>query len=64
MQRTITIETSQFSNNPTKRWEYEPEIYVEDIIIEYPESLDYLDDNDLLELAENEEKGVRYFFGG
>jgi hypothetical protein len=60
MQRIITVETSQFSENPTTRWQYGTEIYVEDIIVEYPKSLDYLSDDDLLELADNEEKGCKY----
>lgn len=59
MRRTIEIETSQFSNSPTKRW-VGLEYLVEDAIVEYPDELDYLDDNELLEMADNDENSVHY----
>lgn len=60
MRRTIEIETSQFSTSPTKRWDYGLECYVEDAVVEYPDELDHLDDDELLEMASNEENGVKY----
>jgi len=59
MRRTIEIETSQFSTNPTKRW-IGTEYLVEDIIIDYPEDLDLLDDDELCELADNLDDRVHY----
>lgn len=59
MIRTIEIETSQFSTSPTKRWAG-LDYLVEDAYVEYPEELDALDDSDLLDMASNEEGGVRY----
>jgi len=59
MQRVIEIETSQFSDNPTKRW-VGLEYLVEDAIVEYPPELDCLDDDELLEMADNEEGNVHY----
>lgn len=53
MRVTLTIETSRFSENPTKRWEYGTEIYVEDIEVEVPDDtdVDSLEDWELLELS-------------
>jgi hypothetical protein len=59
MRRTVEIETSQFSDSPTKRW-IGQEYLVEDATIEYPAELDALDDEELLEMADNEENGVCY----
>lgn len=58
MRRTIEIESSAFS--PRARWLYGAEYYVEDAIIEYPAHLDHLNDDELAELADNEQRGVRY----
>jgi hypothetical protein len=59
MRRTIEVETSQFSTNPTKRWVGQ-DYLVEDVTFEYPDELDTLDDEELLEMADNEENGVCY----
>lgn len=59
MQRIIEIETSQFSDNPTKRW-VGLDYLVEDCYVEYPPELDNLDDDVLLRMADNEEGGVSY----
>lgn len=58
MKRIIEIETSQFSENP-KRWVGQ-DYLVEDVCVEYPPELDNLDDDKLLEMAQNEEGGVSY----
>jgi hypothetical protein len=60
MKRTITVETSYYSTNPTKRWSYGGDYWEEDVTLEYPEELDHLDDNELCEKADNEQDGVKY----
>ena len=62
--RTITIETSQFSTNPTKRWADGGDYWEEDLVVEYPANLDHCDDEDLLDFASNEQMGVRYITSG
>lgn len=52
MRRTIAIETSYFSESPTKRWCYGSDCWEEDVIVEYPEELDHLDDEELLDMAD------------
>ena len=50
MIRTIKdVECSQFT--PGSHWIYGAEYYGYDITVEYPEQLDVLDDDELLELA-------------
>ena len=56
----IAIETSAYSDSPTKRWLYGAEIWVEDVAIEYPDELDYLGDDELLELADESDSGVTF----
>lgn len=53
MRRTIEIETSAFSESPSKRWAYGSECWVEDVVVEYPDSLDNLDDVSLLDMADD-----------
>ena len=59
MRRIITIETSRYSTNPTKRWVGQ-EYVEEDICVEYPDELDNLEDDELMELADNLDDRVRY----
>ena len=59
MQRVFEIETSQYSDSPTKRWVGQ-DYCVESVCLEYPPELDNLDDDALLEMATNEEGGVSY----
>ena len=59
MQRVFEIETSQYSDSPTKRWVGQ-DYCVESVCLEYPPELDNLDDDELLEMAQNEEGGVSY----
>ena len=64
MRRTIEIETSRFSENPTKRWVGGLDYVVEDVCIEYPPELDNLENDELLELADNDDRRVRYIKAG
>lgn len=54
----VETETSQFSENPTKTWcgEY----YVEYAFVECPDEMDTEDMDELSEMADNEENGVRW----
>lgn len=63
MQRTIKIETSQFSRNPTKRWVGDSHVE-ESVCLKYPKELDSLDDEDLVELANAHKRGVCYIEPG
>ncbi len=58
MRRTIEIESSQFS--PKAYWVPGAEYYEELATVEYPDELDDLEDDDLLEMATNELGGVVY----
>jgi len=58
MQRTIEIESSQFS--PNSYWVYGGEYFAEKTTIEYPAELDSLSDDDLLDLADEEMEDVWY----
>ncbi len=58
MRRTIEVESSQFS--PRSYWVPGAEYYAEDVTVEYPDELDTLEDNELLEMAGNEQGGVVY----
>lgn len=61
MIRTIEIETSMFDPNPTKRWSYGCDGYVVDVTVEYPDKMDDLSDDDLLEFADDDDdEGVYY----
>ncbi len=59
MIRKIEVETSYYDPRP-KRWNYGLDGWVIDIHIEYPPELDGLEDDELLEKADNEEEGVKY----
>lgn len=59
MQRVVEIETSQYSDSPTMRWVGQ-DYCVESVCLEYPSKLDNLDDDELLEMADNLEGGVVY----
>ena len=58
MRRTIEIESSQFS--PRAYWVPGAEYYEELATVEYPDELDSLEDDELLEMASNEQGGVTY----
>lgn len=53
MKVIVTVETSRFSENPTKRWAYGADCWEEDIQIEVPDdtNVEELGDDELLELA-------------
>ena len=59
MRRTIEIETSWFDTAP-KRWSFGCDGYVTDVIVEYPEQLDTLENDELLELADGNDPAVFY----
>ncbi len=61
MRRTIEIESSQFS--PRAYWVPGAEHHAELATVEYPDELDSLEDDDLLEMASNEQGGVIYVDG-
>ena len=58
MRRKVIIESSQFS--PGSYWSFGFDGYAEDGELEYPDELDELDDEKLMELADNEEQGVSW----
>lgn len=49
----VTVETSAFSTNPTKRWANGADYWEEDVEIKVPDGtdIDNLTDDELLELA-------------
>jgi hypothetical protein len=53
MKVTVTVSTSWYSDNPTKRWDYGQDGWACDIEIEVPDGtdVDNLSDDELLELA-------------
>lgn len=57
---TIQIESSQFA--PGAYWVPGAEYYAEDRIVEFPARLETLDDEALLEKADNHTDGVRYIW--
>lgn len=67
MRRTIEVETSFFDTRP-KRWSYGSDCYVLDLVIEYDDDLetsflDGIDDDDLLEMADNGDERVKIISG-
>jgi hypothetical protein len=59
MRRTFEIETSQFDPNK-KGWSFGCDYWVADATVEYPDELDELSDDELGEMASNEQGGVRW----
>lgn len=62
MKRIISIETSQF--DPEGHWVYGGEYYAVDATIEYDDALDELDDEDLMEIADDDNDPRAKFVGG
>jgi hypothetical protein len=59
MQRIIQIETSQF--DPAGYWVPGSEYFAADVTIEYPETMDWMEDDELDESAEDDNIDYVYF---
>jgi len=59
MRRTIQIETSQF--DPDGYWVLGSEYFAVDVTIEYPETMDWMDDDELDEKAADDEIDYVYY---